>query len=531
MNINKLIEEFLRKNKRYLVAYILFMFAYPISSVFLPAYYGKIVDSIKNNKTPNFKITIFLLLITNLMYMSIDKLDTIFIPKLQAYIRVNIVKVVLNNYKEKYQEQEVGSLISKIVKLPMVIRDLVRQVRNYIVPLILILLLVMVQFTIIDARLGAIAIIGIISMLLVLISLVKDCFHISADMDSEADIVHEDISELFSNIIDIYSMNTYDEEMKKLENSQNAIIDRYKKTFSCTNKLRNLINFMGTVLFLSIIVYAYKLYKSKEIDMGNMINIAVTGMYVIGKLGNFSGEIPDIVFNMGTYIRIQRYLDKIHLKHDKKESFKIKDGNIKFFGININYGDKQVLKNFNLDIRPGESIAIIGKIGSGKSSLAKALLKLIPYEGNIYVDGKDIEDIDPVTIRSQILFVRQNPIPFNRSLYENISYGNKSVNKEHITELFKKYDLDSFFNHNLDAPVGKNGDKLSGGQRQMIFLLRVLLSQNPIIIMDEPTSSLDDRSAKYVMNILKDIMNSRTVILITHDKNLRQITDRTVELD
>ena len=65
----------------------------------------------------------------------------------------------------------------------------------------------------------------------------------------------------------------------------------------------------------------------------------------------------------------------------------------------------------------------------------------------------------------------------------------------------------------------------------MIFLLRVLLSQNPIIIMDEPTSSLDDRSAKYVMNILKDIMNSRTVILITHDKNLRQITDRTVELD
>lgn len=530
MNLNKLLEEFLKDNKSYLIGYIIFMLAYPISSVFLPKYYGSIVENLKNNQPPKLYITFLLLVMVNLMYLALDKLDTVFIPKLQTYIQINIVKVVLENYKDKFQEQEIGSLISKIVKLPIVVRDLVRQVRNYIIPLMLILLMVVIQFTIIDRRLGVFAVFGIITSVLFLIPLGKNCFEISTDMDIESDIIHENISELFDNLMDIYSMNTYKYEIQKLEDNHQTIANRYKKTFKCTNKFRTVMNSCSIILFLSIIFYSYKLYQRKQINMSKMINVTVTGMYIINKIGNFSGEIPDIVFNMGTYIRVQHYLDKLNLKLIKNESFKIRNGEIKFRDIGIKYGDKQVLKNFNLDIHSGESITVLGKIGSGKSSLVKALLRLIPYQGNIYIDGKNINELEPSTVRSQVLFVRQNPLPFNRSLYENISYGRNNVTKIDVINLFKKYELYKFFNHDLDDTVGKKGDKLSGGQRQMIFLLRVLLSQNPIIILDEPTSSLDERSAKYVMKLLQDIIKSRTVLLVTHDKNLSKLTDRTVEL-
>jgi ABC-type bacteriocin/lantibiotic exporter with double-glycine peptidase domain len=506
------------------------MLAYPITSVILPKYYGKFVEDLKSNKTPNFRVTIFLLVLTNLMYMVLNKIDTIFIPKLQAYIRTNVVKVVLENYKDKYQEQELGSLISKIIKLPIVVRDLVRQFRNYIIPLCLVLIMVVVQFMMIDARLGLITLVGIVAIILILIPLGKKCLNVSSVMDGETDVVHENISELFDNLLDIYSMNTYKDEIQKLEDTQKFVIDIYQDTYNCTNKFRITMNSLGIILFLSIIFYAYKLYKKNVIDISKMININITCMYVIGRLGSISGEAPDIVFNLGTYHRIQSYLSNLDLQPTKIESFKINNGEIKFRDVGIKYGDKDVLKHFNLVIMPGESVAIIGKIGSGKSSLAKALLKLIQYEGHIYVDGKDISDLDSSTIRSQILFVRQNPLPFNRSLYENIVYGNGGYTRAHISDLFKKYDLNSFFDHKLEDSVGKKGSKLSGGQRQMIFLLRILLSKNPIIILDEPTSSLDDRSSKYVMKLLSDIVKERTVILITHDKKLGDMADRKIEL-
>ena len=100
MDINRIILEFLYQQKGYLVAYLIFMIAYPVTSVVLPKYYGQMIDELKSNKPPQFRLTLILLIVVNIMYLILEKIDTIFIPKLQAYIRVNIVKVVLENYEE-----------------------------------------------------------------------------------------------------------------------------------------------------------------------------------------------------------------------------------------------------------------------------------------------------------------------------------------------------------------------------------------------------------------------------------------------
>jgi ABC-type bacteriocin/lantibiotic exporter with double-glycine peptidase domain len=507
------------------------MLAYPISSVLLPKYYGQILDDIKNNKTLNFSMIIGLLILSNLMYIGLSKVDNQFIPKLQAYVRINIVKMVFDNYKDKFEEQELGILISKIVKLPIVIRDLMYHIRNYLVPLTMILPFIVIQFTMIDKYLGLIVIFGMVALYKITYGKIMECLNIASSMDSDNDLIHENISELFDNMLDIYSMNMHTDEVENLKQYQDDIASSYKDTYNCTNSLKIRMNTCVLGIFMSSIVYAYHLYTVQKINMIQMTNVSITAMYAINMLGSLSNEISAIIFDLGTYLDTQTYLDKISNKTQHVyKNFKITSGEISFRDIEIKYGDKKVLSNFNFLIKPKESIAIVGKIGAGKSSIVKALLKLIKYNGDIFIDGININDIDPCIIRSQILYVRQNPLPFNRSLYDNILYGNKNITKKDIDDLFVKYNLHNFFKHDLNKKVGKKGGYLSGGQRQLIFLLRVMLSSSPIIILDEPTSSLDDRSTKYVMQILSDILSTRTVIIITHDKKIEEITDRVLEM-
>jgi ABC-type bacteriocin/lantibiotic exporter with double-glycine peptidase domain len=439
--------------------------------------------------------------------------------------------MVFDSYKDKFEEQELGVLISKIVKLPIVIRDLMYHIRNYVVPLCMVIPFVLIWFSLIDKKLGIIVSAGIATGAAFLIPKFMQCIYNASNIDHDTDLVHEEISELFDNMLDIYSMDTQDMELRNLENQQNDVYTNYRKTSGHATSLKIWTNVIVQIIFLSAILYTYHLYRIGKIDTTKMVNVAVTSMYIIGMVGNFASELPAIVSDLGTYIHVQKYLEKLGSPSPNTKSIQVDRGEIVFRNVSISYGTKQVLKNFDLVIAPGESVAIIGRIGSGKSSLAKALLRLVPYTGTILVDDQDIAEIDPGTLRSQILYVPQNPLPFNRSLYDNIAYGNPDVTKQKVIDLFHKYNLETFFGtHDLDQKVGKKGSHLSGGQRQMIFLLRVMLSPKSIIILDEPTSSLDDGSSRYVMRLMEDILHTKTVILITHDSKIGSIATRKVDI-
>ena len=533
MNVDKLIQDFLKENKQFLVAYIFFMIAYPLTSVLLPKYYGQLFDDLKERKPLRYKPALILLVTTNVMYTILDKIDSVFLPKLQKYVRTHIVQVVLQNYKDKFQEQEIGTLISKIIKLPIVIRELARQIRNYIVPISLILVVTVVRFMAIDKRIGAFALLGISTIIGLLTPLVHRCIRIASDVDEGADTIHEDISELFDNLMDVYAMGTYDKEMSALERSQTESVRLYRHSFDCSNRLRVSMNFFGILLFISLAVYSYRLYTRKEMSLVNMMNIVLTSKYIISKIGSLSGEMPDLLFNLGSYIRTQEFLEKFtdDSNNTATEKYKFPSGRIVYKGVGVAYGEKKVVADFNLVVEPGESIALVGKIGSGKSSLVKALLKLVSYTGKIYIDEKDVANLDSSSVRSQVLYVRQNPLPFNRTLYENIVYGNEGVTKDEVLGLFAKYDLHSFFRHSLDSPVGKKGGKLSGGQKMVMFLLRVMIqNKKKIVIIDEPTSSLDRSTALKVIEIIKDVTKKQTTIIITHDEKVSSVVGRVVNL-
>lgn len=190
---------------------------------------------------------------------------------------------------------------------------------------------------------------------------------------------------------------------------------------------------------------------------------------------------------------------------------------------------KAVFTDFNLEIKSKQKVAIVGKIGSGKSTLIHLLMKLKPYTGLITIDGQDLAECECTSIRQQITYVPQLPTLFNRSIYENIVYGAKK-SKEEVLSLLEKLGLSSVFgDHTLDSVIGE-GAQLSGGQQRTIFLLRCLLRDNQIIVMDEPTTSLDNDSLTHIMRILQELMRNKTVIIITHDPSLLKYVDRVITL-
>jgi len=531
MNTNKLIVKFLKNNKQFVLFYFIFMFAYPVSSIILPQFYTKLIDDIKENKNPRIIKTLAIYMTNNVMFLILDKIDTVFMPKLQSYIRQKIVKSVLEKYKNNFKEQDLGVTISQIIKLPVIVKELAFQIRNYIVPLLLIFVGIIIRFSLIDIRLGILTLSMLITSCLIIYPIVTNILKVSFDLDNETDLLHEDITELFDNLADVYAMETINKELNNLNKNQDKVVVKYQNTFNKSNDLRTIIQVFSIIIFGSILAYSYKLMKNKQISNDNLISIAITSMFIIKKIGSFSGEIPNLIQNLGSYQKISRNLSKLDGIKDTKENFEITKGSISFENISINYGNKQIIKNFSLNINPNESVVIIGEIGSGKSSLVKSLLKLIEYEGNIYIDGKNTKDISTSSIRSKILFIRQNPIPFNRTVYDNITYGIDGVNENEIIDIIQKYNIDKVFNKKLDFKVGRKGEKLSGGQRMIMFLLRILVQKDKkVIILDEPTSSLDNMTVQIIIDIIKDIIKKQTTIVITHDERLLQISNKVIKL-
>ena len=194
-----------------------------------------------------------------------------------------------------------------------------------------------------------------------------------------------------------------------------------------------------------------------------------------------------------------------------------------------------ILRNINWKINRYDKIALTGNIGSGKSTLLKLLLKIYePDSGSIYVNGKCYSNVSIKMVHKFISFMPQNCVLFNRSLIENIQYGNKNkIMKDDIIRLLKSNNITTFDNlsNGLDTLCGKNGNNLSGGQRQLVWFIRIYYSESSMVLLDEPTSSLDEKSKEMLLNLINVLLKNKTTIIITHDPYMIKKFDNVISID
>ena len=208
---------------------------------------------------------------------------------------------------------------------------------------------------------------------------------------------------------------------------------------------------------------------------------------------------------------------------------------IEFSHVSYSYEDgTPVLEDFSFELNQGSSVAIVGSVGVGKTTAAELAIKLFtPLSGSIKVYGKDITSVSEVSIRKVIGFVPQEAVLFNDTVFNNIALGADKASVEEVKEAARKAGIHEFIMSlpdDYNTIVGDRGSRLSGGQKQQIALARAFLKDAPILILDEATASLDSKTAATIMNVITELMQSRSTLLITHDDNVAAMADSIVKL-
>ena len=197
--------------------------------------------------------------------------------------------------------------------------------------------------------------------------------------------------------------------------------------------------------------------------------------------------------------------------------------------------NKKALDNFNLTIQSGERVALVGRSGSGKTTVVNLLPRFVePSSGNVFIDDTNIADVQLVNLRTQFALVSQDVFLFDDTLFENVRYGRPEASEEEVlTALEAANLLDLVNNHDkgLHQLIGANGSQLSGGQRQRVSIARAILKDAPILLLDEATSALDNESEHLVQQALERLMHGRTSIIVAHRLTTIENADRIVVMD
>ena len=274
---------------------------------------------------------------------------------------------------------------------------------------------------------------------------------------------------------------------------------------------------------VAVIWYGVLMINSNELSIGELFTFILYSVFI----GASVGGMADIYAKLQKAIGATEHLMDI-LEEEKEEihstfsAYAVK-GHIKFHNLSFAYpsrSDVQVLNNLNFEVQQGHNIALVGPSGAGKTTLASILFGFYKIEdGQISIDGKNIEEYDLHFLRKQIAIVPQDIILFGGSIKENIAYGKLDASEQEIEEAAKKANALNFINdfpEKMETLVGERGIQLSGGQRQRIAIARALLKNPSILILDEATSALDSESEKLVQEAMDVLMKGRTSIVIAH---------------
>jgi ABC-type multidrug transport system fused ATPase/permease subunit len=485
-----------------------------------------------------FLKSIFFTLFVNLSYSIMGYLDSIIIPQFNEYIVNYIYKKLLLNYQNSYTDLELGKIVSRLNTLPSILRELTSDLFNWLLPRALSIIVINIYLFYIDKKLAIISISLLVILFWYNLVTYDKCIKISEDRYKNYENKAEALQDKLANLFTIYSSGNINNEIKKYEETNAEYRKSYTNTILCSSKIKFVNNFIQCLMFIILNGMVIYYYKNKQIDFGKMISLNMIIGYYLPCISTIMTSLPDYTNHIGIINSLNSFLKMLDKKEDYRKPLIINSGNITIQNLKFSYNtddnsNNQIFNNFNLNIKSGEKIGILGESGNGKSTLIKLIMGYYPVSNNtIFIDGLDINNYNLESIRSQIIYINQNTKLFNDTIFNNIKYGN-SLSTEYINSLIKQFNLTTVFDNLQDGfntNVGVNGDKLSGGQKQIIQLLRAFGKKTKIIILDEPTASVDPHTKEIIIEIIKYLTVNSTLIIITHDISNLKIVNRIIKI-
>lgn len=314
---------------------------------------------------------------------------------------------------------------------------------------------------------------------------------------------------------------------------------RYSMKFSMAAAASSPMIQLITSVAIAVIIYiSIQKASANEISVGEFTSFFTAMAMLLNPIKRLAKVNENLQKGLAACESVFALLDHLIEPDAGKQTLERVKGEIEFCGVNFSYegSDQNALSNITIHIKPGETIALVGASGSGKSTMANLVPSFYSVTGgNILLDGKNIKDISLKSLRQNIALVSQDVVLFNDTVRNNIAYGNLRDSSEesiiaaaraaHALEFIE--DLQDGF----DTIVGEKGLKLSGGQRQRLAIARALLKDAPVLIMDEATSSLDTHSERQIQLALEEVKEGRTCLIIAHRLSTIEKADRIIVID
>ncbi len=344
--------------------------------------------------------------------------------------------------------------------------------------------------------------------------------------------LNEDINK---NILTVISFDNFKEEEKNIRTYTKNFINTLIKTLKSSLFMKSSQLLILSLYFL-ISIYILKNKITSEL----FIKYILIFLSLIQYLSTKGRSISELFMHLGKLnngtanIKNSLNFKDIEIKRSiKTDEVKSKINILKIENINFKFSNKVIYQNFNLKVESNKIIILKGEIGSGKSTLLRIIFGIYNTDsGNIYLNNLSILNENIQDWRKNIHFVSQHPILFNRTIEENLFYPN-SKRTQKIDNIIKKLELDDIFEKILSRKnIGIGGEKLSGGQKQIISIFRVILDSKPIILLDEPTSDLDPQNRKKIYRMIEYLKSqNKTVIIATHDEELMKLGDEIININ
>jgi len=523
-----------------------------IESIVIPNVVAGTFNSLSNDMifNPEFRNTLIKLVFSwiciKISYAILNNFRKKVEPAITQYITLELVKAVFKKYEIESEFINVAVVVTKVTIIKKNLQDLFYIVANVFIPRLIVIVLSCINFYFIEKELGILIFCCLLIQFFIVLSGLNVCVNKSYEEQENKDEVYEYIEDIFYNMTTLQSIpDAFSKELDEIKKLSSISKEKEEASYDCINNKQYQGYITNIIIFCLIIYKIYSMYESRSLPKEKITQsiTALTGLFE--NIYEMTYYIPELTYKLGILKNNEKFLKELNIKSDEilsNDKLDVSTFDIKFDHVSFSYNidnNYTIFNEYTEIFNEKQVYCIFGPSGSGKSTFIKLIFGIHkPSSGKILINNQNISEYSLLELRKNICYINQNSSTlFNRTIIENIIYGFYSKEElicrkddiyniiKNIFDKFSFYDTFKNLDDNkpkwsfLDQQVGKLGSNLSGGQKQIIHLIRIELNQYAkIVILDEPTSALDDVSRNNVIKYIEYLKETgKTIFLITHD--------------
>lgn len=458
-------------------------------------------------------------------------------------LRWNFHRLMLSQSMSFYQDEFAGRVAAKVMQTALAVRDMWFIMAD-------ILVFVSIYFITLVVIVGnfhlwmILPFLGWLSLYVASLSyFVPRLGRISRSQADARSLMTGRITDAYTNIATIKLFSHAGREAGYAKHAMQEFLQVVHQQMRLVTAVEVVNHILSMLLIISSCGIALWLWTKGEIGLGGIAAVTAMALRLNGISHWVMWEMTSLFEQVGT---VQDGVNTLSLPHNVPDvsnapDLRVARGEVRFEAVDFSYGgQRKILDQFSLHIRPGEKVGLVGRSGAGKSTIVNLLLRFFDVEGGrILIDDTDISQVTQNSLRANIGMVTQDTSLLHRSVRENILYGRPDATEADMLLAAKRAEADEFIEklsdpkgrNGYDAHVGERGVKLSGGQRQRIAITRVMLKDAPILLLDEATSALDSEVESAIQSSLYRLMEGKTVVAIAHRLSTIAAMDRLIVLD